>query len=169
MMDKGYVRRSSFFQSILVITLSILLAMMLSILPLPDWAIWIRPQWVVLVVIYWCLAIPERVSVGFAWLIGLLLDVLLGTLLGQHAFAMAVVAYFVVKFHPRIRLYPLWQKTLLVFVLLLVYLALIFWVQGLIGVMPTTWEFWLPAVTSSLLWPWVFIVLRDLRRRFNVS
>lgn len=162
------MRRSSFFQSIFTIGISILLAMMLSILPLPDWAIWLRPQWVVLVVIYWCLALPERVSVGIAWMIGLLMDVLLGTLLGQHAFALVVVAYIVVKFHPRIRLYPLWQKTLLVFVLLLVYLSLIFWVQGLLGVLPTTWEFWLTAVTSALLWPWVFIILRDMRRRFNV-
>lgn len=162
------MRRANFFQSIIIIGFSILLAMMLSILPLPEWAIWLRPQWVMLVIIYWCLALPERISIGVAWLIGLLLDVLLGTLLGQHAIALAVVAYIVVKFHPRIRLYPLWQQTLLIFILLLVYLSIIFWVQGLLGVLPSTWEFWLTALTSSLLWPWVFIILRDLRRRFNV-
>jgi rod shape-determining protein MreD len=160
--------RSIILRRIIVIGLSIIVAMMLTILPLPDWAIWLRPQWVLLVMVYWCLALPERISVGIAWVIGLLLDVLLGTLLGQHALSLAVVAYFIVKFHPRIRLYPIWQKTLVVFMLSLIYSALLFWVQGLLGVLPNSWQFWLPALTSALLWPWVFIILRDLRRKFNV-
>jgi rod shape-determining protein MreD len=160
--------RSIILRRVIVIGLSIIIAMMLTILPLPDWAIWLRPQWVLLVMVYWCLALPERISVGIAWVIGLLLDVLLGTLLGQHALSLAVVAYFIVKFHPRIRLYPIWQKTLIVFMLSLIYLALLFWVQGLLGVLPNSWQFWLPALTSTLLWPWVFIILRDLRRKFNV-
>lgn len=160
--------RASMTQRFLIISITLCLAMMLTILPLPSWAAWLRPQWVMLVMIYWCLAIPERISVGVAWLIGLLLDVLQGTLLGQHALALAVVAYFIVKFHPRIRLYPIWQKTIIVFFLSLTYLALIFWVQGLMGILPNTWEYWLPAITSTLLWPWVFIILRDLRRKFNI-
>lgn len=160
--------RASLPRRIFVIGLTLCLAMMLTILPLPSWATWLRPQWVMLVMIYWCLALPERISVGMAWVVGLFLDVLQGTLLGQHALALAVVAYFIVKFHPRIRLYPIWQKTFIVFFLSLVYLALLFWVQGLMGILPNTLEFWSPAITSSLLFPWVFIILRDLRRKFNV-
>jgi rod shape-determining protein MreD len=160
--------RASISRGVFIISLTLCVAMMLTILPLPSWAVWLRPQWVMLVVIYWCLALPERVSVGIAWLIGLFLDVLQGTLLGQHALALAVVAYFIVKFHPRIRLYPVWQKTLIVFFLSLIYLALLYWVQGLMGVLPKAWEAWYPALTSTLLWPWVFIILRDLRRRFNI-
>lgn len=161
--------RSSFTLRVFIIGITLCIAMMLTILPMPDWAIWLRPQWVLLVIMYWCLAIPERVSVGIAWGIGLLMDVLQGTLLGQHALAMAVVAYFMVKFHPRIRLFPIWQNTLIVFILSIIYLGLLYWIQGLMGVSPNTWEFWIPAITSALLWPWVFIILRDLRRKFNVS
>lgn len=161
--------RSSFTLRVFIIGITLTIAMMLTILPMPDWAIWLRPQWVLLVIMYWCLAIPDRVSVGIAWGIGLLMDVLQGTLLGQHALAMAVVAYFMVKFHPRIRLFPIWQNTLIVFILSIIYLGLLYWVQGVMGVSPNTWEFWIPAITSALLWPWVFIILRDLRRKFNVS
>jgi rod shape-determining protein MreD len=162
------MRRASFTSRLLIIGLTLSIAMMLTILPLPPWATWLRPMWVMLVVIYWCLALPEQFSVGMAWLIGLLLDVLQGTLLGQHALALAVVAYIIVKFHPRIRLYPIWQKTLVVFIVSFVYLALIYWIQGIIGILPKTWEAWFPAITTTLLWPWVFIILRDLRRKFNV-
>lgn len=160
--------RPSFVRRTFIIGVSLIVAMMLTILPLPEWAVWLRPQWVLLVVLYWCLALPERMSVGIAWFVGLLLDVLLGTLLGQHALALAVAAYFVVKFHPRIRLFPIWQKTLIIFFLSLIYLSLLYWVQGLMGILPKRWDFWMPALTSALLWPWVFIILRDLRRRFNV-
>lgn len=160
--------RASLPKILSVVSVTVLIAMMLTILPLPDWAIWLRPEWVMLVMIYWCLAIPERFSVGVAWIIGLLLDILQGTLLGQHALALSVVAYFIVKFHPRLRLYPIWHKTLIVFLLSLVYLALLYWVQGLMGILPRSWEAWSPAMTSALLWPWIFIVLRDLRRKFNV-
>lgn len=161
--------RSRFLSRTFIIGLSFITAMMLTILPLPSWAVWLRPEWVMLVVVYWCLALPERISVGIAWVIGLLLDVLLGTLLGQHALALAVVAYFIVKFYPRIRLYPIWQKTLVVFILSVIYLGLLYWVQGLMGILPNSWGFWIPALTTALLWPWVFIILRDLRRKFNVS
>ncbi len=160
--------RPSVTKRVLAIGFSLCIAMILTILPLPNWAIWLRPQWVMLVMIYWCLTLPDRISVGLAWAMGLLLDVLLGTLLGQHALALAVVAYFIVKFHPRIRLYPIWQKTIIVFILSLVYLSLIYWVQGLIGIIPNNWELWLPAITSALLWPLVFIILRDFRKKYNV-
>jgi rod shape-determining protein MreD len=160
--------RASLACRIAVIGLTLCVALMLTILPLPSWATWFRPLWVMLVIIYWCLALPEQISIGVAWAIGLLLDILQGTLLGQNALALTVVAYFVVKFHPRIRLYPLWQKTLIVFFLSVIYLALLFWVQGLMGILPNSWEFWSPAMTSSLLWPWVFIILRDFRRKFHV-
>lgn len=153
---------------VMVISFTLCLALILTILPLPNWAFWLRPEWVMLVLIYWCLALPERISVGIAWFLGLLMDVLQGTLLGQHALALAVVAYFIVKFHPRIRLFPIWQKSLIVFFLSVIYLALIYWVQGMMGVTPKTWEYWLPALTTTLLWPWVFFIMRDLRRRFNI-
>jgi rod shape-determining protein MreD len=145
------------------------IALVLSVMPLPIWTQDFRPQWVTLALLYWCLALPHRVGVGSAWLLGVLQDVLSGTLLGQHALGLSVDAYIVVMLHRRIRIFPLWQQSLTILVLLLLERLLTLWVMGATGQpTPTLW-YWVPALVGGLLWPWVFIVLRDVRRRFQVT
>ena len=147
---------------------SVMLALILTLLPLPIWADWWRPEWVPLVVIYWSLVLPHRFSVGFAWIIGLLLDAVGGTLLGEQALALAVVAYITVKLHRRIRVFPLWQQSVTVFGLIAIFESIIFLIQGLIGQLPELVHYWLPSVSSMLLWPWVLFALRNGRRRFQI-
>jgi rod shape-determining protein MreD len=124
---------------------------------------------VALVVIYWCLAVPERMGVGVAWVMGILLDVISGALLGQHALALALVAYVALKLHRQTRLFPVWQQAFMVMLLIIMEQMLNLWVQGVIGQPPRSWKYWLPVLTSMLLWPWVFFLLRDLRRRYVAS
>ena len=93
----------------------------------------------------------------------------LGTLLGQHALALSLIAFITQKMHQRVRLFPLWQQSLTVLVLLLIEKLLQLWVMGAIGLPAPPLLFWAPPVVGMLLWPWVFIILRDLRRRFQVS
>lgn len=151
-----------------VIVASFAAAMILIMLPLPTWAEPLRPEWVTMVLIYWCLALPNRVGVGVGWIIGFLLDVIRGAILGQHALALALVALLAVHLHQRIRVYPIWQQALTVLMLVAFSQMLVLWVKGVIGQPPESWAYWLPSVASMLLWPWVFLVLRDLRRRFQV-
>jgi len=152
-----------------VIITTFIVALLLSILPLPDWAQEMRPQWYTLALIYWCLALPQRVGVGVGWLVGIIVDVMTGTLLGQHALALALVAFIVVEIHQRVRLFPLWQQALTVLVLLLVEKLLSLWVMGAVSTPTPPLTFWIPPLVGMFLWPWVYIVLRDLRRRFHVS
>lgn len=151
-----------------VIPLSFLLALILTLLPMPDWAVWLRPDWVLLILIYWNITLPYRVNVGTAWFIGLLLDVLNGTALGEHALALTVVSYVVVKMHARLHMFPLLQQGLAVFLLVLLYEFILFCVQGFVGEFPRGWLYWLSSITSMLLWPWIFTIMRDCRRRFRV-
>ncbi|MDH5544742.1 MAG: rod shape-determining protein MreD [Gammaproteobacteria bacterium] len=144
-------------------------ALALVALPLPDWARWMRPEWATLVLIYWCLALPGRVNVGVGWMVGLFVDVITGNLLGQHALALSIVAFVTVKVHKQVRVYPLWQQALSVFVLVALGQLLVVWVKGIIGQAPEDWLYWVPSLTSALLWPWVYIVLRDARRKFRVA
>lgn len=152
-----------------VIVLTFVAAFLLDAMPLPDWAVDARPLWVALVLIYWCMALPERIGIGIAWVLGLLLDVMQGTLLGHYALGLVVVAYVTVQTHRGVRVFPLLQQAVLVGFLLLFYLLLSLWVRGIVGLPPEKWSYWLPAVTSMVLWPWIFIILRDLRRKYNVS
>ena len=110
-----------------------MLALMLTELPLPELFEWGRPQWAVLVLIYWVAALPHRVGPWYGWWVGLLLDILQGSLLGIHALALALVAAIVKALHQRFRMFPVWQQGLLVLVLVGLYQLLLNWGQQLQG------------------------------------
>ncbi|MES9944787.1 MAG: rod shape-determining protein MreD [gamma proteobacterium symbiont of Ctena orbiculata] len=152
-----------------VITSTLLVGFILTIMPLPEWASTYRPQWVALILIYWCMAMPERIGVGISWTTGLLLDVLTGTLLGQHALGFSVITYIMLKLHLRVRVMPLRQQVFTIFVLLLLERLLALWSTGAAGYPTPSLLYWITPLVSTLLWPWVFIILRDVRRRFHLS
>jgi len=144
-------------------------ALILTIMPFPVWAEPFRPDWVGLVLIYWCLAIPDRVSVGTGWLLGFLQDVLYGSLLGSNAIGKTLVAFLAVRLHLQLRMFPRWQQAVSVFGLLITNQLLVLWIRGAIGQAPETISYWTPSIVGALLWPWLFIILRDMRRRSAIS
>ncbi len=150
----------------LIIGFSFVVALMLSVIPLPEWVKPFRPEWVGLAVIYWAIALPHRIGVGTAWTLGLLLDVLKGGILGQHGLALAVIVYLILKVHQQFRVYPLWQQALIIGALILLNQMLVLWINGIVGLDNSGWSYWLPSLTSAILWPWMFIILRDIRRHF---
>jgi len=152
-----------------VVVPTLIAAMMLTMWPLPDWLEYARPEWVVLVMIYWALAMPEQVGVTVAWVVGLFLDVSQGAILGQHAVGLVLLIFVISTQYQRIRAYSLAQQALVVFLLLLIKQVLVLWVSGIVGAAPSIGLYFLPALTGAILWPWLFVVLRDLRRRFTVS
>lgn len=133
------------------------------------WAKSLRPEWTALILIYWCMALPQRVGVTVAWTVGLLQDVLQGFLLGSHALAFGIAAFLTLKLHQRIRVFPLWQQALSTLLLLLVIQLILLWVRGLSGHPDADWQYWLPALTGTALWPPLFLGLRAIRRRFQVQ
>tara|TARA_R110002072_G_scaffold2252_4_gene18639 strand:- start:7016 stop:7516 length:501 start_codon:yes stop_codon:yes gene_type:complete len=156
-----------------VIVVSFFVAMILAVMTLPGLLPWefgfLRPDWVLLVLIYWVIALPQRVGILTGWLLGLMVDVLLGTLLGQHAFVFMVVAYVSSNLYQRLRMFAVWQQSLVVFALVGIAQLMNFWIENLVG--PKDWSLWmlLPAVMSALVWPWMFLLLRFLRRFFGVT
>lgn len=152
-----------------IIAATLLLALWLSILPLPEWARWARPEWVALVLIYWVIALPQRIGIGVAWLTGLVLDLVEGTPLGQNALAFAVIAYLSLILYQRLRMYAGWQQAGVIFVLIGINQLLCHWVQTMTARVVPTLMFLLPALVSALLWPSVFALLRFIRRRYRVT
>ena len=144
-------------------------AVILAIMPFPAWAEPFRPDWVGLVLIYWCLAMPERVSVGTGWLLGFLQDVLYGSLLGSNALGKTLLAFLTVRLHLQLRMFPRWQQAVSIFGLLIANQLLVLWIRGAIGQAPDTLIYWTPSVVGALLWPWLFVILRDLRRRGGIA
>ena len=149
----------------LVIHLSLVVALVLMILPLPDWVQMYRPNWVALVLIYWSMAMPKRVGLWFAFFTGVILDTSQGTLLGQHTLALVIVVYINLNFYQRIRVLALAQQAFYVLFLLLLNQVLIAWVEGIMGRPTPALAFFEARIVGMLIWPWVFVVLRDIRRK----
>jgi rod shape-determining protein MreD len=152
-----------------VILVTFILALVLAVLPLPNWLLWGRPEWLALVVIYWTIAVPERVGIFSSLILGLMLDVLEGAVLGQNALALSFTALLVLTLYQRLRVFNLWQQAAIVFVLVGINQLLCQWVQNLEGAGAQSLLFLLPAVSSALLWPVVLPLLRAVRRYYRVA
>src|SRR5262249_3987298 len=113
-----------------------LIAIILMLLPMPLAAVWFRPAWILMVLVYWTMLAPESVSIGTAWLTGLLLDALEGTLLGEHALALTIVLYVVVRIRARLCMFPLVQQGLAIFLLTGLYQFILFCIQGFLDSQP---------------------------------
>jgi rod shape-determining protein MreD len=140
----------------------------LSLLPMPGWAEWARPAWVLLVLIYWTMTMPY-INLGMAWVSGLLLDVLTGTMLGEHALAFTIVIYLVYRSRMRVNMHPMLQQGLSILIFVLVYQFIIFSIQGFVGELPHSYLYWLSSLTSMLLWPWLFVLMRDYGKWVRIA
>jgi len=116
--------------NILVIPLTLLFGLTLQILPLPDWTQIYRPDWVALILIYWSMAIPKKVGLLSAFFSGLLLDVMQGTLLGQHSMALVIIIFINLNLHQRIRVMSLPGQAVYVMILLLINQVAVVWIEG---------------------------------------
>ena len=149
----------------LPVIVTLLVGLMLTIMPLPESIESFRPDWLALLIIFWAMQLPRTWSIGTAWLIGVVLDVSYGTLLGQHALALCVVAYITVRFHLLMRVFPLSQLSATVFALLALYQFLLFWINGVAGVTAQAVDYWGPVITGTLVWPFLFMFLSGVRYR----
>lgn len=151
------------------IGISLVVAMALMLVPLPDWAQPYRPEWIILALIYWSMALPRDIGVGIAWISGLCVDAIQGAILGQHALGFVVTVYIAIYLHARIRNYPLHQQALSVGMILLPYMAISLWIPGIVGENPKPWLYWASVITSALVWPCVFLGLRAIRRAASIQ
>lgn len=143
--------------------LTVVLAMAMRIMPFSPVLEMLNPDWVLLVVLYWTLAFPERFGVFNAWLVGLLVDVLTGRILGQYALVYALICYAAFKFHRRVRHNPIPQQCLFVLACLMFERLIVFWIESENGAGRLPWTFWLPVLTGTLVWPPVYGILRYFR------
>lgn len=155
--------------NIWVVWLTLALALLLSVSSMPKFMEIGRPLWLALFLTYWVLALPHRVGMTTAWGIGLLADVLNGTLLGQNALILTLITFLVLTLHQRLRMFPMWQQSTVLLVVFGLAQLVQLWLNALTGSRPPTLAFVLPALVSALLWPWVCTILRGLHQRLGVN
>jgi len=141
---------------------------LLQLMPLPQVLLPFKPYWLALLVIYWALEAPERMGLGLAFALGLVGDAITGELLGEQALRLCILCFIILRFRSRLRFFPMWQQALAVLALLANDRIVLLMIRACAGEAPPPAAFWISPVTGMLAWPWVFLLIDDLRARVRV-
>ena len=144
---------------------SIVLAFVLTLMPLPDALRVAKPFWLAILVIYWALEAPERMTLGRAFLLGMAGDLLTGSLIGEQALRLVVLAFIVLRLRSRLRFFPMPQQVLAVLALLINDRIVMLMIRSFGDSAPVELAHAIGPVVGALLWPWVFLLLDGLRLR----
>ncbi|MBA58409.1 MAG: rod shape-determining protein MreD [Gammaproteobacteria bacterium] len=159
--------------SFFAISVTLFIAMVLEVIDLsktfPLEIGFLRPEWVLMTLIYWMIALPQRVGVMMSWGVGILMDVLLGSGIGHHSLSFLLISYISLKFYQRLRMFSVVQQAIVVFGFLFLHVMISFSVEYFFY--SVTWTMWnlMPLLTSALIWPLVFLLLRALRRSLQLA
>tara|TARA_B100001559_G_scaffold288979_1_gene267045 strand:- start:112 stop:582 length:471 start_codon:yes stop_codon:yes gene_type:complete len=149
------------------ILLTLLLSIILTISTFPLGVF--SPEWTQLFLIYWILALPMSVGMFTSWLIGLLIDVVLGSTLGVNALMFTLTSFIVLKIHNIIRYITVFQQSIIISIIMLIKVTLILWIDALLNLDNYTLSLYWSSLTSAIIWPLVFYSLRIIRRKYNIS
>ena len=144
-------------------------ALLLMLVPLPAVLEPFKPYWPALVLLYWTLESEDQVTLGLAFVVGLVADLLNGVMLGEQALRLCALVFIALRFRSRLRFFPIWQQTLAVLALLLNDRFLLLIVRVLAGASlpPASW--WIAPFVGAALWPFLFLLLDDLRARLRLQ
>ncbi len=148
--------------------LSTLIALVLTVVQLPEWLFNFWPDWIAMVLIYWCLTKPEFIGPVVGFIVGTLLEVLFVRKFGVLGLGLATLAFIVNSAHLQIRIMTVWQQTLLVGLFIGIFKLITGWLYGIVSDFTITREFWFPIIGAMILWPFVFILLEELRRVLRI-
>ena len=152
------------------VLISILFALVLTLLPIPEELLKWRPEWVALTLVHWALVLPKKMGIIIAWFTGLLLDALYGSSLGQHALGLSIIVFVTLRLRLRINPFTLTHQLTVLLIALGSYLLINLWVLGFTGSAPLAWLYWLSLAGSLIVWPvfhWVMMRLFLTNNRFD--
>ena len=139
--------------------LSLILFLILTIIPLPNFMMGIRPPWVLMLILYIEIYMPNYFSVALILFVGICLDALLSTAIGEHSFALLLTAWIASGKLRQFRFYSILQQMLLITVLSFIYQLVVFSIDALLGYDHSIWIPCITALLALMVWPWMRILL----------
>ncbi|MDF7667105.1 rod shape-determining protein MreD [Orbaceae bacterium ESL0727] len=153
-----------------IIWITLFIGLCLQIMPWTASFYMLKPHWLMLILVYWLLALPHRVSIGTAFIVGIIVDLFTGTLLGVHAFIFSVIAYLAVFKFQLVRNLALWQQSVIIFCLSVCYDVLLFIFEvSIYHTITMSPLILLSSLVDGLLWTWIYLLLRQIRRHFDIN
>ena len=156
-------------RAVILALVTLFLAFVMEHMPMPDILLWLQPSWVLLVVTLLVLNAPSTFGIWLALPLGLMLDVEHDTLIGTHILTMAVHIFVLQVLYRRMMMFNFLQQTGVVFLLIGVQQLLIYWSSAVVSDQVTPVTLWTPALTSALLWPWVYALGLFVKVRLNLK
>ncbi|HLB56635.1 MAG TPA: rod shape-determining protein MreD [Coxiellaceae bacterium] len=151
--------------NIFLISLSFLVGFIATIIPLPEWAIWLRPQFIFAILLFWTITSSSQCGIATAFFVGILMDLILGTPIGVHALSFVILIYIALKLHTIIAHFPAIQQAGAIAIFAIMNIFLQSMVLGFAGHSTHVGLSILSAITTAMLWPWLFGLLDRLRPR----
>ena len=109
----------------ILILLTILLGLFLSLITLPLG--YYSPEWILLVLIYWAIAIPSTSKIFLAFLSGFLVDIVLGQVLGISSLFYVILIYVVLRLYNSLRYMTIAQQSFVIFFFIIIKQHLLIW------------------------------------------
>ena len=151
----------------LVIMLSTFISVILTISTFPLG--YLSPDWMLLIILYWMIAVPSMYNLYTVWLIGIIADVTVGSILGMNALVYIFLSFIVKKLHKSLRYFTIIQQSVIILIVFLIKVTFLIWIDSLLGSEIFNIDMYFVALSSALLWPAVFYSLRYFRRRYNIA
>ena len=151
----------------IAVALTFTLALILELIALPDRLLFLRPEWLVLTMVYWLLRRPDKVGIAFGFGSGILMDVLTGSYFGIHALAMSLVCYLVLGMHKRLKMFPVIQQAAIVFFITGIQLMIVYTFRSALSVTDNGLEYLWQALISAAFWPLVVILYDRIAYTFR--
>ncbi len=151
----------------ILILLTILLSLFVSLITLPLG--YYSPEWILLVLIYWAIAIPSINKLFLAFLLGFLTDIVLGQVLGISSLFYVILIYIVLRLYNSLRYMTIAQQSFVIFFLIIVKQHLLIWAYIIIGKNIEYQAILIGSFMNAFLWPLIFFALRYVRRKFNIG
>ncbi|EUJ11689.1 rod shape-determining protein MreD [Methylophilaceae bacterium 11] len=140
------------------VLLTLIVALTFQLYPWSGQGVILRPDFLLVITLYWVVRAPHLCNVGVAWFAGLIVDLSTGSLLGQHALAFAFTAFLALLYQRRLVLFNRWQLSVYVFALLFVERTLVLILKLFAdNENPGLSYFW-PVLTSIILWQFMVLM-----------